>query len=108
VGAVREQGATRIVFSTEGNETATVAATGTVQLRVRVGTDQLAVFSYSLDEGASFTPVGAPSVLRFAWWKGARPALFTYIKSPPGIATGSGHIDVDWVHVDVDVAVARQ
>jgi hypothetical protein len=102
VGAVREQGATRIVFSAEGNETASVAAGGTVQLRVRVGTDQQALFSYSLDEGATFTGIGAPTVLRFAWWKGARPALFTYIKSPPGIATGSGHIDVDWARVQVE------
>jgi beta-xylosidase len=102
VGAVREQGATRIVFSTEGNETASVPAGGTVQLRVRVGTDQQAVFSYSVDDGATFTGIGAPAVLRFAWWKGARPALFTYIKSPPGIATGSGHIDVDWARVQVE------
>jgi beta-xylosidase len=101
VGAVREQGATHIVFSTEGNETRAVTATGTVQLRVQVGTDQLAVFTYSVDDGASFQRIGAPSALRFAWWKGARPALFTYIKSPPGIATGSGHLDVDWMRVDV-------
>jgi hypothetical protein len=107
VGAVREQNATRIMFSSEGNETpsneaASVAANNTVQLRVRVGTDQQAVFSYSLDEGKSFTVIGAPSALRFAWWKGARPALFTYIKSPPGISTGSGHVDVDWVRVQVE------
>jgi hypothetical protein len=101
VGAVREQGATRIVFSSEGNETAAVAATGIVQLRVRVREDQQALFSYSVDDGASFTAIGAPSALRFAWWKGARPALFTYIKSPPGIATGSGHVDVDWVRIQV-------
>jgi beta-xylosidase len=102
VGAVREQGATRIVFSSEGNETASVAAAGIVQLRVHVGTDQQALFSYSVDDGASFTAIGAPSALRFAWWKGARPALFSYIKSPPGIATGSGHVDVDWVRVQVE------
>ena len=94
--------ATRIVFSAEGNETSSVAAAGMVQLRVRVGTAQQAVFSYSLDEGATFTGIGPSTALRFAWWKGARPALFTYIKSPPGIATGSGHIDVDWVRVQVE------
>jgi beta-xylosidase len=102
VGAVREQNSTSIVFSSEGNESATVAARGIVQLRVRVGTDQQALFSYSVDDGATFTSIGTPTALRFAWWKGARPALFTYIKSPPGIATGSGHIDVDWVRVQVD------
>jgi beta-xylosidase len=101
VGAVREQGVTRIVFSTEGNETAAVETSGIVQLRVNVGADQLARFSYSLDDGAHFNDIGAPAALRFAWWKGARPALFTYIRSPPGIATGSGHVDVDWARVEV-------
>jgi beta-xylosidase len=102
IGAVREEGALRIVFSAEGTETTALPATSSsVQLRVRVGADQKAGFAYSIDEGAHFTEVGPPTELRFAWWKGARPALFTYIKSPPGTAAGSGRIDVDWVHVDV-------
>lgn len=99
VGAVREQGTTNIVFSSEGNETVGVTASTSVLLRVMVGRDQKALFSYSLDEGGSFSPIGQPTELRFAWWKGARPALFTYIRSPPGTAAGSGHVDIDWVHV---------
>jgi beta-xylosidase len=103
IGAVREQGITRIVFSAEGVETTALPTTSAiVQLRVRVGTDQRALFAYSLDEGAQFTELGQPTELRFAWWKGARPALFTYVKSPPGTAALSGHVDVDWVRVKVE------
>ena len=47
-------------------------------------------------EGAHFTPFGDPQELRFAWWKGARPALFTYTRA----GVGAGSVDVDWVHVE--------
>jgi len=72
----------------------------TVQLRVHVGADQQARFSFSLDEGQNFTPAGVPVQLHFSWWKGARPAMFTYVLSPPGTAASSGHVDVDWFRLE--------
>jgi hypothetical protein len=77
-----------------------------LQLRVPVGADQQAQFAYSLDEGVHCTSLGAPVALHFSWWKGARPALFTYVPSPPGNVAGSGHVDVDvgWSHLDTVTA----
>lgn len=103
IGAVKEYGATQIVFSSAGSEAIVAPATSRVlQLRVQVGADQQAHFAYSLDDGAHFIAAGTPVALRFSWWKGARPALFTYVLSPPATATGSGYVDVDWFHVDVN------
>jgi hypothetical protein len=64
-----------------------------VQLRVRVDGDEARYF-YSLDNGRSFHPLGAPTPIRFSWWKGSRPALFAYttLDSDPGA------IDFEWVH----------
>ena len=48
-----------------------------VQLRARVVGD-LAIYSYSIDDGATFTPIGSEVKLAFGWWKGARPAIFAF------------------------------
>ena len=64
-----------------------------IQLRVHVIGDQ-AAYSYSLDEGKTFSQLGDAVEIRFSWWKGSRPALFAY-------ATGAGDpgaVDFDWVH----------
>jgi beta-xylosidase len=99
IGLVREHRATRFAFASAGAETLGPEAAGPfVELRVEVGPDQLARYSFRHAEGAAFQPFGEPAPLRFAWWKGARPALFSFVK--PGQAAGSGWIDVDWVHVD--------
>ena len=66
-----------------------------LDLRVEVA-DQIARYSYSLDGGKTFTALGGPAPLRFSWWKGARPALFTY--GEPGQAK-PGTADFDWVTV---------
>ncbi|WP_114951498.1 glycoside hydrolase family 43 protein [Sphingosinicella terrae] len=119
LGLVREQGATRIAFAVEGAETlgpvipagairldsARLGAAASrrpamVDLRVEVTPDQQAHFSYSLDGGRNFTGMGGPVALRFSWWKGARPALFTFHKSADYAAPPSGWIDVDWWRVE--------
>ena len=64
-----------------------------IQLRVNVDGDQ-AQYSYSLNEGASFKELGAPTPIHFSWWKGSRPALFAYTTKP----NQSGAVDFDWVH----------
>lgn len=64
-----------------------------VQLRVEV-TGDTASDSYSLDDGATFVPLGPATKIHGSWWKGARPALFAYTTQDgnPGV------IDFDWAH----------
>lgn len=64
-----------------------------LQLRVRVNGDE-ARFSYSMDDGQSFHPLGPATRIRFTWWKGSRPALFAYTNAN----AGPGAVDFDWVH----------
>jgi beta-xylosidase len=65
-----------------------------LQLRVQVDGDQ-AHYSYSLDDGETFHPLGAAAQIRFSWWKGSRPALFAYTTEG-----GPGAVDFDWAHYE--------
>lgn len=65
-----------------------------VELRITVHGD-MAAYSYSTDNGATFQPLGAETKMTFSWWKGARPAIFAYRTSANGDA---GRVDVDWFH----------
>jgi beta-xylosidase len=101
VGVVRENGRTHVTFAQERNEDPGPVVEGrAIDLRATVSPDQTARFSYSLDGGRSFRPIGTPVELRFAWWKGARPALFTFVRARPGEVIGHGWIDVDWFRVE--------
>lgn len=96
IGVVREGGAARVTIASEGVETALAPAGNAVVLRAEVGPDQKVAYSYSLDGGKSFASAGAPIQLaRFSWWKGSRPALFSFTHAPKG-----GSIDVDWFRVE--------
>jgi beta-xylosidase len=68
-------------------------ALSVLQLRVAVNGDE-AHYSYSLDDGQSFQPLGPATPIHFSWWKGSRPALFAYTTQ----ATDSGVVDFDWAH----------
>jgi hypothetical protein len=57
--------------------------------------DQTAQYAYSLDEGRTFCPLGSRARLLFSWWKGVRPALFTFNTDPS--AQTPGRADFDWV-----------
>jgi len=96
IGVVREGGANRVTLSVAGKETPGVAVRqAAIELSVAVGADQKAIYSYSLDGGRSFVRVGdAVPLSPFSWWKGSRPALFTY-----NVRETAGWIDLDWVHV---------
>jgi hypothetical protein len=85
----------RIVYASAGVETPGPEITGQiVQLRAEALPDQTSRFAYSLD-GKAFIPFGEQVPLsKFSWWKGSRPALFTFNKN-----TASGAVDIDWVHV---------
>ena len=101
IGVVRENGSTNVAFSLAGVESSGPRVPArTIDLRVEVTTGQTARFLYSLDRGRTFLPFGYAAPLRFSWWKGARPALFSYRK--PVSRTGSdGWVDVDWFRVKI-------
>ncbi|MFT4077065.1 MAG: glycoside hydrolase 43 family protein [Asticcacaulis sp.] len=95
IGVVHENGVSRIAYASAGIETPGPEITGqTVQLRAEVLPDQTSRFAYSLD-GRTFTLFGEKVPLStFSWWKGSRPALFTFNKT-----AAAGYADFDWVHV---------
>jgi beta-xylosidase len=96
IGVVREHGVMRVTLSTEGNEQPGASVSGVaIDLRASVGADQKVRYAYSVDSGHHFMPFGdAITLSPFSWWKGSRPALFTY-----NARDKAGWIDVDWVHV---------
>ena len=102
VGIVRAGGRNRITLGSAGVETTGPVLTGPiVVLRVEVTPDQNASYAYSINGGRSFRPFGEPIPLaRFSWWKGSRPALFSYVRAPAGGAAPRGWIDVDWFRVE--------
>ena len=96
IGAVRDGGTNWLTLSAAGKDRRDIALKQPViELRVAVSGDQKARYAYSLDGGRSFIPLGEAIPLSpFSWWKGSRPALFTY-----NTKAAAGWIDVDWVHV---------
>jgi len=96
IGLMREGGGTRIMLANQGRETSGPALTAaTVVLSAEVTPDQRVRYAYSLDEGHSFVSLGEPIQLaRFSWWKGSRPALFTFTRGKVG-----GLVDADWFRV---------
>jgi hypothetical protein len=114
VGVLREGGVNYLTVAEGGVETrvARIDARAVV-LRAAVKPDQTVQFSYALHERARFEHAGGPIQLaRFSWWKGSRPALFTYIKADadearleaPRHHIGAAYVDVDWFRVARDQA----
>ena len=99
IGLVRTGTTTRITLADAGVETpGPVLAGRRIDLRADVTPDQHVAYSYSLD-GRQFRRLGTPIALaRFSWWKGSRPALFTFTRG-----TASGTIDIDRMTVDVPI-----
>lgn len=95
VGVVQAKGKRHITYSYAGVETQGPALSGaTVQLRTTTDMDQMIRHAYSLDDGRTFVPLGGEAKMRFSWWKGSRPMLFTFSTTSTG-----GRMDVDWVRV---------
>ncbi|WP_294391499.1 glycoside hydrolase 43 family protein [uncultured Sphingomonas sp.] len=97
IGIVRSGGVSRVTFASEGVETAGPALRNAViELRADIGEDQVVRYAYRADGGRRFIPLGPPTWLaRFSWWKGSRPALFSFNKTK-----SAGAVDIDWVRVD--------
>jgi hypothetical protein len=103
IGLTQQSGRRHLTFSYAGTDTPGDAITAdSLLLRVNVD-DELASYSYSTDEGKTFKPFGTRAKLMFSWWKGARPALFTFTSNQ----AGGGSADFDWVHVE-DTNIDRQ
>jgi beta-xylosidase len=111
IGVVQRQGRRYIAFAAAGSETLgpllgdarsdagrgrVRPASGFVQLRMRV-IDGRVRYSYSSDGGHAFRRLGSRAVMRFSWWKAARPALFTF--NTEAHAARGGNADFDWVRV---------
>lgn len=98
IGVVQTAGQRRLTMSTAGAQIAgPVITQNSVVLRMQVA-DETVAYEYSLDEGKTFAPLGERVKLRFAWWKGARPALFSFYTGAE--QAQPGRADFDWLHVD--------
>ena len=94
IGVVQTAGTRRLTWSSAGAQLAGPALDGGVQLRLKIAAESVS-YEFSLDDGRSFTAFGSPARLRFSWWKGARPALFSFTTSDGDAGTAS----FDWLHV---------
>lgn len=101
IGVVRTGGRNVLTLANQGFEFPGIELPGaTIDLRAEVGIEQTVSYSYSLD-GKAFVPIGAGIALsKFSWWKGSRPALFTFIKGDSGTRGQTGSVDVDWFRVE--------
>jgi beta-xylosidase len=95
IGVIQGAGQRVVTFASAGVETAGVAVSGeSIQLRMDVA-DEAVAYSFSLDDGRTFQSFGPKARLQFSWWKGARPALFTF-NAVAGVSP-AGSVDFDWV-----------
>ena len=110
IGIVREGGINYVSYSNAGEELRGPAINGgAIVLRAHVRADQSVQFFYARENKGGFTAFGPVTPLaQFSWWKGSRPALFTYIKAdadePKPAASNKAaitrnYIDVDWFRV---------
>jgi beta-xylosidase len=94
IGVVQTAGTRRLTWSSAGAQLAGPALDGGVQLRLKIAAESVS-YEFSLDDGRTFTAFGSPAKLRFSWWKGARPALFSFTTADQA----AGIASFDWVHV---------
>jgi beta-xylosidase len=95
VGVVQSEGARLLTFSYAGQEAAGAQVTGdVVLLRMQVEEEKVR-YSFSLDDGKTFRDIGIRTPMLFSWWKGARPALFTFNINESG--SSEGIADFDWI-----------
>ena len=95
IGVVQTAGKRHITWSSAGAQVAGPVIEGdSLELRVNIASE-IAKYEYSVDGGKTFQPLGEAAKLRFSWWKGARPALFSFNTSD-----GGGQADFDWLRVE--------
>ncbi len=105
IGVRRQDGVNRLFHSAAGVQTDGPAIAGkSIEFKLMTRPDQTVSYYYSTDNGKSFAALGGPAKMRFSFWKGARPALFSYNTegSEHGCGpAGCGYADIDWVRVKV-------
>ncbi len=96
IGVLKQDGLPRIALSIEGEEQIGEPLSGsTIELRADVREDQTVRYFWRDDAAKGWNSFGDKIPLsRFSWWKGSRPALFTYTRGE-----GQGSVDVDWFRV---------
>jgi beta-xylosidase len=100
IAVTQRSGQRRMAFTYAGQETpGDLISANSVLLRVQVESEH-AQYSYSVDDGKTFRTLGDRAKLMFSWWKGARPALFTYADAG---AKAGGVADFDWLRVEMPV-----
>ncbi len=110
IGVARDNGVNYLTYSNAGEETRGARIENkSIILRAQVFESQMVQFSYAWNEKEAFKDFGPVIPLaKFSWWKGSRPAVFTYIKSDTdevqSAQTGrnqikQNYIDVDWFRV---------
>jgi len=94
VGVTKAGGKKLIVYASGAEESTIHELTGDIiQLRMHVENEHVS-YSYSVDDGRSFSSEGSVYPFAFSWWKAARPALFTFNVQP---REPLGLVDIDWV-----------
>ena len=76
-----------------------IAPGGRALFRVQIAEGEAWSFSFSLDDGATWTALGEPFAARKGIWVGARVGVFALA---PADAAASGHADVEWFRVTAD------
>ena len=95
IGVVQTAGVKRLTWSSAGAQISGPVVEGLcLEMRLNVS-NETGSYEFSLDGGKTFTRLGEPAKLRFSWWKGARPALFSYTTS----GDAGGFVDFDWFYV---------
>lgn len=78
IGVHMQSDTLTLYATTGGHETPSPnITTPFIQLRATINKDT-ATYSYSLNEGQTFLPLGDPQPLVFSWWKATRIALFAF------------------------------
>ena len=93
----RERAKDGTVHTLEDGHAGSSSESDVILLRATVHRDTVQ-YSFSSDDGKHFQDLGPETPIDFSWWKGARPALFSY--ADPGAAELPSFVDVDWVRVE--------
>jgi beta-xylosidase len=97
IGVVQTAGVKRLTWSSAGAQVTGPVVEGLcLEMRLNVSNETV-TYEFSLDGGKTFTRLGEAAKLRFSWWKGVRPALFSYAASTTG--DDAGFVDFDWFYV---------
>ena len=95
IGVTQAEGKRTVTFAWAGQERqGSAVSAGSILLRMEVA-DETVRYFFSLDDGRTFGSLGLMPRFQFSWWKGARPALFTFNTA----MRTEGVADFDWIRI---------